>query len=105
MLNIRAMEEKDIPQVEEIEKRYFHCRGQRSHFMMHAVMKIIYILSVKMKAQLPDTADYGRCLVRGILRIWQFILITEKRYRNDAYGRDGKTWNTEKSRCVFSGSA
>lgn len=79
MLNIRAMEEKDIPQVEEIEKRYFHCRGQRSHFMMHAVMKIIYILSVKMKAQLPDTADYGRCLVRGILRIWQFILITEKK--------------------------
>lgn len=69
--------------------------------MMHAVMKIIYILSVKMKAQLPDTADYGRCLVREILRIWQFILITEKRYRNDAYGRDGKTWNTEKVDVFF----
>lgn len=39
--------------------------------------------------------------MRGILRIWQFILITEKRYRNDAYGRDGKTWNTEKVDVFF----
>ena len=75
MLNIRAMEEKDIPQVEEIEKKIFSLPWSEKH----AVMKIIYILSVKMKAQLPDTADYGRCLVRGILRIWQFILITEKK--------------------------
>ena len=36
------------------------------------------IVVVLFKDEEPDTADYGRCLVRGILRIWQFILITEK---------------------------
>ena len=78
MLNIRAMEEKDIPQVEEIEKKIFSLPWSEKSFH-DACSDENYILSVKMKAQLPDTADYGRCLVRGILRIWQFILITEKK--------------------------
>ena len=79
MLNIRAMEEKDIPQVEEIEKKIFSLPWSEKSFHDACSDENNIYLVCEDKAQLPDTADYGRCLVRGILRIWQFILITEKK--------------------------
>ena len=63
MLNIRAMEEKDIPQVEEIEKRYFHCRGQKSFHDACSDENNIYLVCED-EGTIAGYWIYGRCLVR-----------------------------------------
>lgn len=105
MLNIRAMEEKDIPQVEEIEKKIFSLPWSEKSFHDACSDENNIYLVCEDEGTIAGYCGLWTVFGEGNITNMAVHPDYRKRYRNDAYGRDGKTWNTEKSRCVFSGSA